>query len=44
MSTDLTAPVDPVHADAVLAVRDINELFQDAKKRAEQWEPRPFQP
>jgi len=37
--TDLTDPVDPVHAASVQAIRDVNEMFQDAKDRAARWQP-----
>jgi hypothetical protein len=40
--TEVNAPIDPLHAQAVEAVRWINEMFQEAKERAAQWEPRPL--
>lgn len=37
--TDLTDPIDQLHRDCRRAVRDVNEMFQDAKDRAARWEP-----
>jgi hypothetical protein len=40
--TDLTVPIDPVHAEAVRAAEEINERFQEVREKVARWEPRPY--
>lgn len=37
--SDLTVPIDPLHAQCLQAAREINDMFQDSKARAARWEP-----
>jgi hypothetical protein len=37
----LGEPVDPVHAEAVRAAEEINEMFQEVREKVARWEPRP---
>ena len=40
--TDLTAPVDPLHDECVVARRAVNAWYLDARMRAAVWTPRPM--